>query len=148
MSPEVLKLQQYCAYQERCHAEVRDKGLQLGLRGQELEDAIAHLVSENFLNEERFAIAFAGGKFRMQQWGRRKIKMMLQQKQVSDYCIRKGLSAIDPDDYDRTLTALAAKKSASLRGEHPLKKTQKIIQYLLQKGYETELARAAAEKAL
>ena len=142
----IQKLQHYCAYQERCHSEVKYKCLELGLRGDEVEETIAELVSENFLNEERFARAFAGGKFRSKQWGRKKIVAELKQRQVSSYCIKKGMEEIDEDDYNEALTILATKKYESLRGEEPFKRKYKVVQYLLQKGYEHELAQPVVEQ--
>lgn len=126
--------------------EVREKCRELKLYGDEAEEAIAHLVTEGFLNEERYAKAFAGGKFRMRQWGRQKIRQALKQKQLSDYCIRKGLAEIDPDAYEQALLQLAERKYGSLRGEQYLKRRYKTLQYLLQKGYEQELARDAIEQ--
>lgn len=146
MEADILKLRYYCAYQERCHMEVREKCLELGLRGEDIENAIAHLVEDGFLNEERFAKAYAGGKFRMQQWGRKKISMMLKQKKVSEYCIRKGLAEIDEDDYMQTLEQLASRKYVLLKSEQYLKRQYKTLQYLLQRGFEQELARAAIEQ--
>ena len=126
--------------------EVREKCWELGLRGEDIENAIAHLVEDGFLNEERYAKAYAGGKFRMQQWGRKKISMMLKQKQVSDYCIRKGLAEINEEDYAQILQQLAEKKYHQLRSEQYLKRQYKTLQYLLQRGFEQELARAAIEQ--
>ncbi|AWO01240.1 RecX family transcriptional regulator [Chitinophaga alhagiae] len=146
MKADLLKLRHYCAYQERCHSEVREKCYGLGLRGEDIEEAIAHLVEENFLNEERFARAYAGGKFRMQQWGRKKISMVLKQKQISPYCIKKGLEEIDEEDYRSTLQALAEKKYHQLRGEQLLKRQYKTMQFLLQRGFEQELARETIEQ--
>jgi len=146
MEADILKLRYYCAYQERCHMEVREKCWELGLRGEDIENAIAHLVEDGFLNEERYAKAYAGGKFRMQQWGRKKISMMLKQKQISDYCIRKGLAEINEEDYAQTLEQLAQKKYQLLRSEQYLKRQYKTLQYLLQRGFEQELARAAIEQ--
>lgn len=147
MDPSILqKLRNYCAYQERCHSEVALKCRELGLRGDAIDTAIAALIADNFLNEERFAKAFAGGKFRIKHWGRRKIVIELQQRQVSPYCIKKGLQEIDDADYRETLARLANKKYASLEGEHPLKQKQKTIQYLVQKGYETALVLAILEE--
>lgn len=146
MTTALQKLRHYCAYQERCHYEVKQKCLELGLRGQEVDEAIAQLVTDNFLNEERFARAFAGGKFRTRQWGRKKIQIELKQRQVSAYCIKKGLEEIDDADYERVLNTLAEKKYASLKGEQHLKRRYKTIQYLLQKGFEPELAQAAVEQ--
>jgi regulatory protein len=146
MDPSIIqKLRHYCAYQERCHSEVAAKCRELGLRGDAVDAAIADLIADNYLNEERFAKAFAGGKFRVKQWGRRKITVELQQRQVSPYCIKKGLQEIDDADYRETLAKLAEKKYVSLEGEHPLKQKQKTIQYLVQKGFETELVLAVLE---
>jgi regulatory protein len=142
----ISKLQHYCAYQERCHSEVKYKCLELGLHGEEVDEAIAELVSENFLNEERFAKAFAGGKFRSKQWGRKKILAELKQRQVSAYCIKKGMEEIDADDYEQTLTILATRKYESLRGEEPFKRKYKTVQHLLQKGYEQDLAQPIVEQ--
>ncbi|OMP77772.1 regulatory protein RecX [[Flexibacter] sp. ATCC 35208] len=135
----LLKLRHYCAYQERSHSEVKTKCLELGLRGDEIEEAIAALIADNFLNEERFARAYAGGKFRSQKWGRKKILAGLRQHQVSAYCIKKGMEEIDDEDYMDVLQSLVEKKYASLEGEQYLKRQYKTTQYLLQKGFEPEL---------
>jgi len=97
-------------------------------------------VQENYLNEERFAIQFAGGKFRLKQWGRVKIKYELKQKQVSEYCIKKALKNIDEDDYYKTLTRLATVKLKTLKSEKNIFiKKKKLQNYLLQKGFESGL---------
>jgi regulatory protein len=87
----LIKAQMSCAYQERCQQEIRDKLYEWGLHSNEVENIIADLISTNFLNEERFAKAFAGGKFRIKKWGKVKIKIELKKRKISDYCIRKGL---------------------------------------------------------
>ncbi|HEX4956793.1 MAG TPA: regulatory protein RecX [Lacibacter sp.] len=134
------KAKHYCAYQERCHSEVKEKLYSFGLRKTEVEELLTQLIDENYLNEERFAVQFAGGKFRMKQWGRVKINYELKQKQVSAYCIKKALKAIDEEAYAETLTKLAQEKLKSLRSEtnHFIKK-RKLQDYLLQKGYEPAL---------
>lgn len=136
---DLSAIQHYCAYQERCHSEVRHKLLELGFRGNELEEAIADLIAEGFLNEERFARSYCSGKFRINQWGRKKIIQALKQKKVSDYCIRKGLEAIDGTEYVETLQQLAEKKLAATdKGQEWIRK-QKVQRYLIQKGYENDL---------
>ena len=135
------KLKYFCAYQERCHSEVKEKLYSLGVSKKDHDEIIATLIEENYLNEERFALAYAGGKFRIKQWGRVKIKQALKQKQVSDYSIKKALKEIDEEDYRRTLTRLATLKLSSLRSGSPLTRKQKTIEYLLQKGYEPALVR-------
>lgn len=133
------KVKQYCAYQERSHAEVKEKLYNYGLNTKEVERLLAELVTENYLNEERYAIAFAGGKFRMKQWGRVKIKHALKQQQVSAYCIKKALACIEETDYMNTLQQLYDKKKAALRSEKNMfTKKKKLQSYLLQKGYESD----------
>lgn len=140
------KLKHYCAYQERCHSEVKEKLYELGVRRAEHDEIIATLIEENYLNEERFAIAFARGKFRMKQWGRVKIKYELKQKQVSEYCIKKAMKQITEEDYIQTLQKLADDKYESLKGEQYLIRKKKTMDYLLHKGFETDLVRKVMEK--
>ena len=134
------KAKHYCGYQERSHSEVKEKLYSFGLYKQQVEECLSQLIEENYLNEERFAQQFAGGKFRMKQWGRVKIKYELKQKQVSEYCIKKGLKEISEEDYMATLEKLATEKWASVNKETNLfAKLRKTQDYLLQKGYEHEL---------
>ena len=136
------KIKQYCTYQERCHAEVKEKLYAFGLYKKDVEQLVSQLIEENYLNEERFALQYAGGKFRMNQWGRIKIKYALKQKQVSDYCIKKALKEINESDYKKTLQKLAEQKLKTLKGEKNIFIKKKRLQdYLLQKGYEGELVR-------
>ena len=108
------KLKHYCAYQERCHSEVKEKLFNLGVWKKEHDEIISTLIEENYLNEERFAIAYAGGKWRVKHWGRVKIKYELKQKQVSEYCIKKALMAIDNDEYLNDSKKLAIMAALSL----------------------------------
>jgi regulatory protein len=142
------KLRHYCAYQERSHVEVKEKLYSFGLRKQMVEESIAQLIEEDYLNEERFAIQFAGGKFRMKQWGRVKIIHALKQKQVSTYCINKALKELDEADYQKTLHKLAKQKWSTVKGEgvNGFVKMAKTTDYLLQKGYEPELVRRALQE--
>lgn len=136
----IPKIKQYCAYQERCHKEVREKLYGFGLNKMEVEEIISILISENYLNEERFAVHFAGGKFRMNQWGKIKIKQALKFKQVSDYCIRKSLKEIDSKDYEKTFRKLAEQKLKILKSEKNIfTRKRKLQDFLLQKGFEIEM---------
>jgi len=139
------KLKHYCAYQERSHFEVREKLFSLGVWKKDHDPVIATLIEENYLNEERFAIAFAGGKYRMKHWGRVKIRYELKQKQVSEYCIKKALKQIEEEDYIKTLNKLAKDKYALLKDDQPLVRKKKTMDYLFYKGYEPELIREVVE---
>lgn len=135
----LLKLQHYCAYQERAQHEVREKIWSEETFGQDAEQLIGALIEDGFLNEERFALAYAGGKFRMRQWGRLKIKQGLKLKRVPEKLIARALNSIDGDEYVATLKTLLEKKEALLKEKHPLKRKQHLVSYAVGKGYEREL---------
>ena len=140
------KLRQYCAYQERSHAEVQQKLWDLGVRRAEHDEIISTLIEEDYLNEERFAKAFAGGKFRMKDWGRKKIFYALKEKKVSEYNIKRAMKEIDEEVYRKTLFELAEKKYQLLKSELYLVRKKKTIDYLLQKGFEQELVFVVVER--
>ncbi|MBM3416059.1 MAG: RecX family transcriptional regulator [Bacteroidetes bacterium] len=133
------KLKHYCAYQERCHSEVKEKLYSLGVWKKDHNEIIAALIEEDYLNEERFALAFAGGKWRIKQWGRVKIKYELKQKQVSDYCIKKALQQIDEEEYLAVLGKLAKEKYSALKNEQYLVRKKKTMDYLMGRGFESNL---------
>jgi len=134
------KIRHFCSYQERCHSEVREKLYSYGLWKNDTEAILSQLIEENCLNEERFALAFAGGRFRMKQWGRVKINFELKQKRISEYCIRIALAQFEESDYLRTLRDLALDKWEKLRKEKNIFiRKRKVQDYLLQKGYEPDL---------
>jgi regulatory protein len=133
------KLRQYCAYQERSHSEVQQKLWDLGVKRAEHDEILSTLIEEDYLNEERFAMAFAGGKFRMKDWGRKKIYYALKERKVSEYNIKKAMKEIDEEAYRKTLFELAEKKYALLKSEQYLIRKKKTIDYLLQKGFEQDL---------
>jgi len=134
----VPKIKQYCAYRERCHSEVKEKLYSYGMYKNDVEQLIAQMIEENYLNEERFAIQYAGGKFRINHWGKIKIKYALKQKQVSEYCINKALKQISENDYKKMLQKLTEKKLKTLKDEkNVFVKKKKLQDYLLQKGYES-----------
>ncbi|HEY9047570.1 MAG TPA: RecX family transcriptional regulator [Ohtaekwangia sp.] len=134
-----LKIYRYCAYQERSHKEVRNKLYEYGLYKNEVENILSALITEGFLNEERFAKAFAGGKFRMQHWGRVKIVNELEARGLTKNCIRIGLREIDEGDYIKTLQDILERKSNQLEEENPFVKRDKLARYAIQKGFESEL---------
>ncbi len=136
------KAKHYCGYQERCHSEVKEKLYGLGLHKKDVEEILSQLIEENYLNEERFAMQFVGGRFRIKHWGRVKIKYELKQKQVSEYCIKKALSAINEADYTKQLKKLFDDKLKTLKGEKNIfSKKKKIQDHLLQKGFESGLVK-------
>jgi regulatory protein len=133
------KINRYCAYQERCHQEVRHKLYDFGLFRDEVDQIITELITENFLNEERFAKAFAGGKFRLKNWGRIKIVNALEAKGVTKNCIKSGLKEIDENDYRDTLYKILNTKSGLIANDNIYVKRDKLAHYAISKGYEPDL---------
>ena len=140
LTPEqaLQKLRHYCAYQERCHQEVKEKLFNLGIRKSQHDEIVSTLIEENYLNEERYAVAFAGGKWRMKHWGRVKIKYELKQRQVSDYSIKKAMKQIEEEEYLLKLQKIAEERFASLKSEQWIVRKKKTIDYLILRGFEHE----------
>ncbi len=145
-------LEHFCAYQERTHQEVQHKLRAMGMIPEAQERIILHLLQHNFLNEERYAKAFSGGKFRIKKWGKVKIEQALRQKGVSAANRQLALQEIEDDAYHKALEEVAIKWLKSKRLvpeptttlkahilEIPYTTRQKLIRYLQQKGYELAL---------
>lgn len=134
------KLESYCAYQERCHEEVRSKLRQMQMIPQAIDVIIGHLIENNYLNEERFSKSFVRGKFNIKKWGKKRIKLELRQRQISDYLIKTALQEISDQEYLNTLDALAKKRLGSLSDTmNPQKRKRKLADYLLYRGWESHL---------
>lgn len=134
------KIRSYCAYRERNHKEVKQKLYSFGLYPKEVEQVLSTIIEENYLNEERYAVQYAGGKFRMNKWGRVKIKQAMLTQGISAYCIQKALAAIDKNEYEALFVKLAKAKLQLLKTERsPISRKAKLYAYLLQKGFEPTL---------
>ncbi len=140
------KIEYFCNYQERCQSDVKNKLYSFGLDTDDVNELLAHVVKLGLVNEERFALLFAGGKFRQKQWGKGKIKRELKFKQISDYCIKKALEGIDDDAYIQTIEKVANKYYSSLKDKLKFMKDQKTIKYLSGKGFEYELVQEYIKK--
>lgn len=134
------KMEAWCAYQERCQFEVDQKLIAWKFSGEQRDQIVADLISNRFIDEERFASAFVSGKFRIKRWGKNKIKQHLKQKRISDYSIRKALLEIDLDEYWATLQKLAERKMTEKKPNESIWQTKARTQrYLSAKGYEFDL---------
>lgn len=135
-SDALLKAASFCAYQERCHKEVLERLAEWGIYGADAEGLLVKLIELNYLNEERFAKAFAGGKFRVKQWGRLRIKQELKMRDISPYCIELGLKEIEEAEYKQTLMEVLEKKLKSIKANKPAELRNKAYQYALSRGFE------------
>jgi regulatory protein len=142
----LARARKYCAYSERNKVEVKKKLVEYGVMEGDINMILEKLVKEGFLNEQRFASAFAGGKFRMKKWGRTRIKMEMKRKGLSTELIEQGLSELPQQAYTDTLDELLNKKWKQLQrkaigntSKPIMAEKQKLIRYALQKGYEQDI---------
>ena len=141
------RLEQYCAYQERCHKEVREKLKEMRMIPTAIDQIIFHLLEHNFLNETRFAQAYARGKFRIKKWGKNRIVRELKMRDISEFNLKIALKEIPEDEYITTFHALAEKRFAQMASEKNIqKKKKKIADYLLYRGWESHLVWEALAK--
>ena len=133
------KLEHYCAYQERCHKEVRQKLKGMYMIPEAIDVIIVHLLEHNFLNEERFAKTFVSGKFKIKRWGRRRLTLELKKKDISKVNINQALREIDEGEYIENFNALAEKRLPFIKEGDKFKKKKKLADYLLFRGWESHL---------
>ncbi|MDG1014208.1 MAG: regulatory protein RecX [Flavobacteriaceae bacterium] len=135
----LVKLQKYCAYQDRCHREVEQKLKQMHMIPEAIERVIVDLVQDNYLNEERFAKAYVRGKFSIKKWGKVRLTLELKQRQIPQYVIKTALAEIDPEEYLQTFHKLAKKKALKMPESNPFKKKKKLADYLIYRGWESHM---------
>jgi len=143
-----VKMQLYCAYQDRCHQEVRYKLIALKVYGDRLEEVMSRLIQEGYLSDERFARNFARGKYRMKQWGKLRIERELKTRQISAYCIKKAMEEIDEEqDYEETLMKVARKYAEARKGKYDGRLLrQKTYSHVYNKGFESNLILKALDR--
>ena len=134
-----LKLEYYCSYQERCHQEVVQKCYDLGMRSNEIDLIVVHLIANDFLNEERFARAFVRGKHRIKLWGKNRIVNELKQRKISAPNIKTALTEILETEYQDTFDKLAGRHWDTIKETNIQKKKKKFCDYLLRRGWESNL---------
>ena len=139
LNEALKKLEQYCAYQERCHKEVQQKLKDMGMIPEAIDVVITHLLEHNFLNEERFARTYVQGKFKIKKWGKCRLTLALKQKDITKYNINLALGIISDEEYIDTFNTLAEKKLGTIKESNSLKKKKKLADYLLYRGWEPHL---------
>lgn len=135
----IHKIEHFCAYQERCHDEVVQKLRAMKMDSNEIDEILAHLINENYLNESRFACSFARGKHRIKFWGKVRIVNELKFRNISTYNINLALKEITAEEYEVNFYALAERNWHSIKESNGLKKRKKCCDFLLRKGYESNL---------
>lgn len=135
----IHKIENFCAYQERCHEEVVSKLWSMKMDPEEIDQIIVHLIEHNFLNEARFACSFARGKHRIKHWGKIRITNELKFRKIGQNLINLALKEITPDEYIATFDELAERNWKSITENNALKKRKKFCDYMLRRGFESNL---------
>ena len=141
-------LENYCAYQERCHKEVREKLVKMRMIPEAVDTIVVHLLKHDFLNETRFAKAYTRGKFRVKKWGRKRIELELKKRDISAYNIKEAFKEISDADYLQTFNELAEKKAGTITERNVWKKRKKLADYLLYRGWESHLVYEATNQLI
>ena len=142
------KLEHYCAYQERCHKEVKQKLTDMYMIPEAIDVIMIHLLEHNFLNEERFAKAYVRGKFKIKAWGRRRLIFQLKQKDVSKFNINQALEEISDEEYIGVFNDLTEKVAHTIKETNKLKKKKKFVDYFLYRGWESHLVYEKANELI
>ncbi|MES2800770.1 MAG: regulatory protein RecX [Bacteroidota bacterium] len=135
----VIKLENFCAYQERCSYEILEKVKSFNLTAEEGQKALKLLIQHKFVDDERFANSYASGKFRFKNWGRNKIKFELKIKRIPSDLITNAIYSLDEEEYEATVKELALKKWSEVKGKSIYEKKAKVYRFLQSKGFESEL---------
>jgi len=139
VSIAIERIKNYCALQDRCQWDVLEKMREWGLQQATKDHILEILINDKYVDEERYAESFCRGKFRIKNWGKRKITNELKRKQISIICINIGLQEIDDNDYNQVLEKLFHKKNATLKDKNHFIRKTKIANFLIQRGFESNL---------
>ncbi|MDU8884811.1 regulatory protein RecX [Yeosuana sp. MJ-SS3] len=133
------KLENYCAYQERCHQDVRQKLQSMHMIPEAIDQTMGHLIKHNYLNEERFSKAYVRGKLRQKYWGKNRLTLELKKRDVSKHNIKSALDEINEQEYNDIFEKLVEKRINQLKEPNKLKRKKKLVDYLLYRGWESFL---------
>ena len=133
------KIAKYCAYQERCVKDVRDKLKTFDIPQKEKNEILDYLLDNRFVNDERFAKSFVRGKINQSGWGTNKIRFHLIQKGIDKEIIDEALGQTDEETYRQRLIDILKTKSKTVKAETDFEKKRKLAAYAMQKGFEGSL---------
>ena len=133
------KMAKYCAYQERCVKDVRDKLKAFEISEEEKAKILDYLLDNRFVNDERFAKSFVRGKVNQSGWGVNKIRFHLIQKGIDKDIIEEALGQTDEEVYKQRLIEILKTKAKTVKVSNDFEKKRKLAAYAMQKGFEGSL---------
>ena len=128
-----------CSAQERCRSEISEKLASRKVTSDDIDKILAVLIAENFIDESRYARTFAGDKFRLNKWGKVKIRYMLQHKNIPGEIIESALLDIGDENYSTSLREELSKKRKTIKGSNAFEIRGKLFRFAQQRGFETGL---------
>ncbi|AVM53188.1 regulatory protein [Bacteroides zoogleoformans] len=134
---EALKrMESYCSTAEHCRAEIVEKLQRMGVNHDAVERIVNRLITERYIDEERFCRAFVNDKYRFAKWGKYKIGKALQQKEIPSSVYRTSLDEVDEEEYLAILRNLLAAKRKSIRAKSEYELKGKLVRFALSRGFE------------
>ena len=133
------KLARLCSRSEECSPDLRKKITEMG-GDQDMADRILQrLQEEKYQDDERYVRAYVRDKFRLNQWGRVKMRYYLKMKGLKDPIIEKGFGEIDEDQYVSLLKKTMKDKAKTIKKKEKYEKMAQVIRFAQGRGFEPEL---------
>ena len=136
-----LQLAQLCARAEHCQYELTEKMRRWGMSDEAQARVMQRLVSERYVDDERYTQAFVRDKIRYNKWGRRKVEQALWQKHIDKDIREQILNEVDDDEYLSVLRPLLKQKQKTLKGGTDYERNQKLVKFALQRGFTYDIIR-------
>lgn len=135
-----------CSRSEKCTSEIQDKLKLWGLSAEDSELVIKKLITEKYIDDERFARAYAKDKFRFNRWGKQKIEYMLRAKKINQETVQLALEEITDEGYSSELLKLIADKEKTIKAKDPYDKRNKLMRFAMGRGFESGKIYAALKE--
>ncbi len=133
------KMAQLCSRSEQCSADIRKKILVYEIVDEIVDEIIEKLIKEKFIDDKRYVRAYINDKFKINKWGRIKMRYYLKMKGLSDETIRYGMENIDEEKYKNLLIKTMKAKAKTIKSKDKFQKMGQVIRYAQNRGFEPEL---------
>lgn len=134
----LVKMAGLCAGAEQCSSDIYDKVIKKGFSQDIADRIVGYLVKNKYIDDSRYARAYATDKVRFSGWGKIKIRMYLRAKKMPDSIISQALEYVVAKDYKEVLHKVLSAKASGL-DLSDVKDRQKLYRHLASRGFEASL---------
>lgn len=142
----LYRLTSLCAGSEQCEHSLREKMQKWGLAADVADRIIDRLYDEKYIDESRFANAYARDKMRYNHWGRQKIDQGMRLLRIGAAARREALDALPADEYKEILQHALQLKMGSVKAESDYERNGKLIRFAMGRGFEMSLIMSCLKK--